>query len=202
MEIFNCEQGTPEWFAARLGVVTASEVDAVMASGRGGGESKTRRTYMLRLAAEKITGQPCTYFEGNADTERGKELEPVARELYEAQTGVVVDQVGFIKGEAMGCSPDALVGEHGGLEIKCKRSYVHLDCLLRDQVPAEHIKQIQASLYVTGREWWDFVSYAPGLPLFIKRVKREEAMIDDIAQAVFKFNMELGQLIEQVKKLT
>jgi putative phage-type endonuclease len=201
MEIINVEQGTPEWLAARMGLVTASEIDAVMATGRGGGVSKTRQTYMMRLAAEIITETPCASFEGNADTERGKELEPEARELYEARTGLKVEQVGFCKAADMGCSPDGLVGTDGGVEIKCKRPYIHLNVLTSGEVPPELMGQIQASMYVTGRDWWDFVCYSKGLPLFIKRVPRDEEKIAEIKEAVAKFNAERETLVNQIMKM-
>lgn len=201
MEIFNCEQGTPEWFDCRRGIVTASEMHTVMATGRGGGESLTRKKYMQRLASEIITGQPCIGFEGNADTERGHELEPVIRSLYEERTGNPVDEVGFIRNGRIGCSPDGLIGEEGGTEFKAKRPYIHIEVLLSGEVPPEHFKQIQTCMLVTGRQWWDFACHSPGLPFFIKRVERNEVMIEQIIEATEQFNTELDAMVERIKGL-
>lgn len=199
MEIINCVQGTPEWHESRLGIVTASEMHTVMASGRGGGESLTRRKYMMRLASEIITGEPCVAFEGNADTERGHELEPIIRELYEARTGLPVEQVGFIRSGRVGCSPDGLVEADGGTEFKAKRPYIHLEVLLTGEVPPEHMKQIQTCLWVSERSWWDFACHSPGLPFFIKRVERDNELIAQIEDATNRFTDELDAVVERIK---
>lgn len=170
LEIFNCEQGTDEWHQCRAGVVTASEMHCVMASGRDGGESATRRKYLLIKAAEIITGKAAERkFQGNGHTERGKEQEPEARRLYEITKGVEVTQVGFMKRGKIGASPDFLVGEDGGGEIKCVLPEILLEMIMKGDMPKEHEKQVQGNLLVSKRKWWDFVAYSPGLPLFIKR---------------------------------
>jgi len=195
------EQGKPEWHTIRAGCVTASMFDTVMAKGRGGGESKTRRTYMLTLVGQRLTGE---VIDGhtNAHMERGKEMEDSARQLYSLTCGAEVQQVGFIKlGDDIGASPDGLIGSDGDLEIKTKLPHLHLDCLLRDEVPAEHIKQIQGQLWVADREWCDFVSYWPGLPIFIKRVPRDGKVIAEIRQAVDVFISEMYDTMEMIKKI-
>lgn len=208
LQVFDCEQGSQEWIDSRLGVITASEMHNVMASGRAGEPSKTRATYMRRLASEIISGDPCVVFEGNAYTKHGQETEPKARELYGIQTGLELAQVGFIRRGRIGCSPDALVGElnpltekGGGAEIKCKRGDIHIEVLLTGEVPAEHVKQIQTSMYVTGRQWWDFVCYTKGLPIFIKRVERDDVMIGRIIAASDQFTEELDAMVKTIKGL-
>lgn len=201
IEIITCQQGTQEWLEARMGIVTASEMNSVMANGRNGEPSKTRALYMRRLAAEIITGRPCAYFEGNEDTERGKELEPVIADLYSQSNSQIVTDVGFIKNGRIGCSPDRLIGEDGGLEIKSKRPYIQIEILEKGDVPTEYLKQIQTCLKVTEREWWDFVCHSEGLPLFTKRVYRNEKLIMDIEAATDLFNEELDELVERLKKL-
>jgi hypothetical protein len=109
MQIVECDQGTDEWFRARMGIPTASEFSTVMAQGRGGAESKTRKTYMLKLAGELLTGEPMDKF-GNAHTERGKEMEPEARNLYAFMQDCEPQLVGFIRNGQKGCSPDSLIG--------------------------------------------------------------------------------------------
>lgn len=199
MKVINCEQGSPEWFEARLGVPTASEFSAILSNGRGGAPSKTRRTYMLKLAAEKISNNQSHLWAGNEHSQRGHEDEPVARELYEVITGNKVEQVGFVTNGIAGCSPDGLVGDEGGVEIKSKLGHLHLDIMFSNEVPSEHMAQILGSMWITGRKWWDFVSYSEGLPVFIKRVYRDEDEVKRIEKAVQEFNEELQHMIEKVR---
>lgn len=200
LQIIQCEQGSEEWFAARLGIPTASEFSTVMASGRGGGESKTRRTYMMKLAGEILTGQPMDSF-SNAHMERGKEMEAEARSYYSIVHGIEVQQVGFIRNGDKGYSPDGLIGTEGAAEIKTKLPHLLIDTLVRDQVPPEHMAQLQGGLWVSEREWIDFVAYWPGLPMFRKRVTRDEKYIAVLAQAVADFNEELAALVEQIRAM-
>lgn len=195
LEIIPCEQGSPEWHEARAGIVTASELDNVLANGRGGAPSKTRRTYMLKLAGEILTGQVGQLWAGNEHTERGHALEPEARALYAFQTDADPKLVGFMRRGRAGASPDSLLGDDGLLEIKTKLPHLQLAVLLADEVPSEHIPQLQGQLWVSGRKWVDFVSYWPGLPLFIKRVYRDEQYIEQLARAVAEFNNELDVIV-------
>lgn len=196
-EIFDYEQGTPEWHACRAGLITASEMDSVLAKGKGGAPSKTRRTYMLKLAGERLTGEVSQTWNGNAHTERGQMMEPEARDLYAFQTDADPMLVGFIRRGIAGCSPDSLIGTDGLLEIKTKLPHLQLDLLLADEVPPEHIPQIQAQLWVSGRQWVDFVSYWPRLPLFIKRVYRDELYIKMVETAAEAFEAELQMIVDR-----
>lgn len=198
IEVFSMSQGSEEWFAARRGIVTASEFSTVMAQGRGGGDSKTRRTYMLKLMGERLTGDPMYHYV-NDHMERGHDQEPDARNMYAFQADVEPEPVGFIKNGVVGCSPDSLIAKDGMLEIKTKLAHLHLDVLLGDCVPSEHLAQIQGQLWVAEREWCDFVSYCPKLPLFVKRVHRDEAYIERIRKAVDVFERELVTLMETVQ---
>lgn len=197
LEIFDCEQGSPEWFAARRAVVTASEFATVLAKGRGGGESATRRKYLLVLAGEAITGEVADKWEGNRHTERGKLLEPEARDAYALITGADPVQVGFMRRGGAGASPDSLVGEDGLLEIKTKLPHLQLECLEADRLPPEHVAQVQGQLWISGRQWCDFVSYWPGLPIFIKRVERDDAYIAALSVAVNDFIAELSAIVSK-----
>jgi len=200
MQIYrDIEQGTPEWIAVRAGIPTASMYATVMAQGRGGGDSKTRRTYMLKLAGERLTGEPMDNY-SNGHMERGHEHEPLARESYAFLTGTKPEQVGFIRSGDTGASPDSLVGEDGLVEIKSKLAHLHLEVLLSDAVPPEHTAQIQGQLWVAEREWLDFVSYCPKLELFVKRVYRDEPMIKKIEIAVDQFNAELNEIVAQFQQ--
>lgn len=198
VEIFDCEQGTPEWFACRMGIPTASEFDTVQASGRGGGESKTRRTYMMKLLGERLTGEPM-YSYSNDHMERGKEMEAEARDMYVFLTDFEITRVGFIRNGDRGGSPDFLVGKDGMGEIKTKLAHLQLDVLLCDELPSEHKGQCQGNLWVAEREWIDFVSYWPKLPLFAKRVYRDEIYIKKLAVEVDRFNNELADLAEKIR---
>jgi hypothetical protein len=199
LQIFDCEQGSPEWYACRLGIPTASEFDTVQAKGKGGAESKTRRTYMLKLIGEQITGQP-TYDYSNDHMERGKQMEAEARNLYAMVADVEPIKVGFMRRGDAGCSPDSLIGTNGISEIKTKLAHLQLEVLLSDRLPPEHVPQTQGQLWIAEREWCDFVSYWPGLPLFIKRVHRDEDYIRNLAAAVQAFNEEMQELMARVQQ--
>lgn len=193
IEIFDSvEQGTAEWHQCRLGIPTASRFATVMAKGEG----KTRREYMLKLLGERLTGEPSESY-SNAHMERGKEMEAEARDTYEFMRDVECKQVGFIRNGDRGASPDSLVGIDGGCEIKTKLPHLQLDVLLRDRLPPEHVAQCQGFLWVAEREWVDFVSYWPKLPLFVKRVHRDEEYIKNLAHEVTVFNRELAELVER-----
>lgn len=193
IEIFDAiDQGSPEWHQCRLGIPTASRFATVMAKGEG----KTRREYMLKLLGERLTGEPSESY-SNAHMERGKEMEAEARDMYEFMRDVECKQVGFIRNGGRGASPDSLVGIDGGCEIKTKLPHLQLDVLLRDRLPPEHVAQCQGFLWVAEREWVDFCSYWPKLPLFVKRVHRDEEYIKNLAHEVAVFNAELAQLVER-----
>lgn len=198
LEIINCEQGSAEWHRARAGVPTASEFDTVMAKGRDGGPSKTRRTYMLTLIGQIATGEVIEGF-SNIHTARGHALEPKVRELYAFCSDEPPVPVGFMKRGKAGASPDSLVGEKGLLEIKTKLPHLQLEVLLADEMPAEHKPQVQGQLWVAEREWVDFCSYWPGLPMFQKRVYRDEAYIKTIAAAVDRFVEEMQELMHRLQ---
>jgi hypothetical protein len=200
MQIIDCEQGSPEWFAARAGIPTASEFSTVMAKGRDGGVSLTRRTYMLKLAGEILTGEPMENYT-NAHMERGKIMEDEARNLYAFMHDVDPQRVGFIRNGEKGCSPDSLIGTNGGLEIKSALAHIQIDRLNRGELPAEHKAQVQGNIWCGEREWWDFASYGGAkLPLFCVRVPRDDGYIANMAGAIDKFNAELAELVESIRR--
>jgi hypothetical protein len=169
--IVDCEQGTPEWWSARLGRVTASEAHALLAKPRKGAEeSVQRRDLRVRLALENVTGQPAGEMDAinSPDVRRGKELEPEARAMYEAHTGSLVQTVGMLHSKALpiGCSPDGIVGDfEGGLELKAPKPAVFLGYLRKPETfRAEYDAQILHSLFVSGLPWWDLCGYCPAMP--------------------------------------
>lgn len=199
MQIFDCEQGSLEWFQARAGIPTASEFHTVMASGRDGGDSKTRRTYLLKLAGEVLTEELQESY-SNFHMERGKEMEDEARDLYSFVTNADPQRVGFIRNGKAGCSPDSLIGDNGGLEIKTKLPHLLIDIILKDKFPAEHRAQCQGFLWVAEREWIDIGVYWPKLPIFIKREYRDEEYIAKLSAAVDQFNDELAEVVEKIRR--
>lgn len=199
LQVFNCDQGTPEWHQCRAGIPTASEFATILTKGRGGEPSKTRLTYMRRLAGERITGQVLQTWGGNEHTERGHALEAEARDMASFIRGYTPQPVGFLRRGDAGCSPDSLVGDDGLVEVKTKLPHLHIELLESGEVPTEHTPQLQGQLWISGRSWVDFVSYWPDLPIFIKRVVRDEAYIATLAAAVSSFNDELNDMVERIR---
>ena len=200
------EQGSPEWFAQRLGKVTASRVADVIAKTKTG-YSTSRDNYMAQLVCERMTNTVAESFTNSA-MQWGTETEPLARAAYEAHADVLVDEVAMITHptiEAAGASPDGLVGDDGQLEIKCPNTATHIDTLLTQTVPGKHYAQIQWQMACTGRQWCDFVSFDPRLPtelqLFVKRVLRHDVYIQMLEEEVKKFLVELDGKINKLNEL-
>lgn len=196
--IHTCEQGSADWHQARAGLPTASEFECIVKRLKSGAYSDTRRTYMLKLASEVLIGEPEESFTSYV-TERGKRLEPEARDLYAMLHDCQPQQVGFITNHGAGCSPDALVGSDGLLEIKTKRGGLLIEAILADDFCSEHHAQCQGALWVAEREWIDLCVYWPGLPPFIKRATRDESYIANLASEVAKFNDELAAIVEKIR---
>jgi hypothetical protein len=195
LQIINCEQNSPEWFRARQGIPTASAFGDLLAKGEG----KMRRAYLLKLAGELITGEPMENF-SNANTDRGHAMEADARDLYAFQTGAQLDRVGFVRNGRAGCSPDSLIGQDGGLEVKTKFPHLLIDLILKDDFPSEHKAQVQGTLWVTGRQWWDIAIYWPGIPLFVKRAQRDEVYIANLEKEVDSFNSDVDAIVAQIRR--
>lgn len=192
MKVINIIQGTDEWKRARLGIATASNFDAVQAKGKGGEEAATRRNYRIKLALQRVTGVIEEGFTSQAML-NGVEREPIARSIYEMRTNEIVDEVGLVLHDTLECgaSPDGLVGSNGLIEIKCPTQGVHLEYLRLDREPAAYTAQIQGQLWVTEREWTDFVSFNPDFPdncqLIVRRIHRDDEYIKRLADAVAAF---------------
>lgn len=195
-------QGSEEWFAIRLGKVTASISATVQAKGRGGGKSLTRADEMFELALERIHNRPRSAGYKSADMIHGTETEPFARNDYERIEGVTVKEVGFVTlNDDVGCSPDGFVGEDGLIEIKCPKNRTQYDRVLAGVFPKEYNAQVQFLLWGTGRLWCDFVSYAPdmmSMKYFKIRVHRDQNYIDELQYEVEKFVKELKILVETI----
>jgi exodeoxyribonuclease (lambda-induced) len=206
MRIINVEQGTPAWIAARRGAITASRIKDVMAVLKNGGESESRAKYKLELIAERISGITTEHYV-SPDMLRGTELEPIARAEYEITSGNVVDQVGFaIHPEipTSGASPDGIIGDDGAIEIKVPRVHNHLRWLIGGIVPPEHQLQCLWVMNCCDRQWLDFISFCPELPdglrLFVVRMQRDDARIQQIEAEVVKFESEIEAVIADLSQ--
>lgn len=195
LEIFDCDQGSEAWFECRRGLPTASKFATVMAKGEG----KTRSEYMRKLAGEILTGEPSEQF-SNVHTDRGNEMEDEARETYAFINDADIQRVGFIRNGNKGASPDSLVGANGGLEIKTALPHIQIDRLERDRLPPEHKAQVYGNIWLAEREWWDFVSYWPRLPVLTVRVHRDEEYIKTLSDEIDRFNDELAALVDRIRR--
>ena len=196
IEVFDIDQGGDEWFQARLGIPTASRFATVMAKGEG----KTRSEYMRKLAGEILTGEPAESYT-NAHMERGRVMEDEARDLYAFVHDADIQRVGFIKNGSKGASPDSLVGADGGIEIKTALPHIQIERLIRNDLPPEHRAQVQGNIWIAEREWWDFVSYWPKLPLLRVRVPRDDTYIKTMSNEIDRFNDELAALVDRIRMM-
>lgn len=194
------EQRTEEWWQARLGAVTASQIANVMMKP----ETAGYQNYLAQLTLERLTGEPTETFT-SAAMQHGIDTEPQARAFYEMETGLEVEEVGFIrhpKLEMAGASPDGLIGADGGLEIKCPQPATHIKTLMGGAIDRKYLLQMQWGMACAEREWWDFVSFCPSFPgdmqIHIQRVERDAEAIEEITAAVTTF---LATVDAQVKEL-
>jgi len=197
-------QGTPEWFAARRGKVTASRVADLMARTKTG-FAASRENYKAELLLEILTGTTAVGFVSEA-MKWGTEKEPEARAKYAETIFETVTEVGFVHHPdiaGVGVSPDGLVGDDGLVEIKCPNTATFIDIFLKDQIPQKWLTQIQAQLDTTGRKWCDFVCYDPRMPegaqLYVKRVERDEMFIATMREMIITFIKELNEDVAKVK---
>lgn len=186
-------QGTDEWFAIRKGKMTASHAQAIGNCGKG------LDTYITELMAEFYSSGEKEQFT-NKHTERGNELEPIARSMYELETGNIVTQIGFMHNEYVGASVDGLVGEDGLIEIKCVDDVSYFKHLLYGQaeVDTKYIWQVQMQLLVTGRKWCDLVVYNPNYEksMCIFRIEPDQEKIESLEKGIIK-GIELIKIIKE-----
>lgn len=195
MKIIDCVQGSPEWWEAKRGVPSASNFDRIITP-KTGKLSASAKGYIAELIAESV--QPTSEVVCTKAMMNGIETEPEARRWYEMACDLEVKQVGccFTDDGRFEASPDGLVGEDGGLELKCPLLKTHVSYLLDGGLPDEYKCQVHGNLIVTGRSWWDFVSYAPGLPALVVKVK-PDAFTDQMRCALEMFwkNLEDARLL-------
>lgn len=199
------EQRSPEWYAARCGIVTASAVGQLITSKTlQPADNDYSRGLTALLVAERITGQ-VDETPISSDMWRGIEHEPYAVEKY-AECYAPVTPMGFMrreeKGWTLGYSPDALVGAHGLVEVKCPRAKTHLRTILADEVPAHHMPQLQGGLLASGRLWIDYVSFCAGMPMYRKRVYPDARWFRAIREAVSTFETNAAQMVAAYQEAT
>jgi len=199
------EQGSQEWFAARLGRVTASKVADVMTktkSGYGAG----RKNYMMELLCQRLTGTREESYT-NAAMQRGTDLEPIARGRYEIENDILVDEIGLVSHRSIdnfAASPDGLVGDEGLLEIKCPNTATHITFLQTKKIPDKYQTQMTVQMICTERSWCDYVSFDDRLPERLQyrcaRFEFDEERAKEITTEVELFLKELDELIINLEK--
>jgi putative phage-type endonuclease len=194
------DQGTPEWHQERCGKATASKIADIIATTKSG-PSASRKNYLAQLVAERLT---CAVAESytNAAMQWGKDTEEQARATYAFLQGVDVLKAPFVPHPELtdsGASPDGFVGSDGLIEIKCPNTATHIETLLAGKIDGKYITQMQWQMACTGRQWCDFVSYDPRMPehlaIWVKRVPRDGAMIEELEGAVRVFLAEVASTV-------
>ncbi len=196
MKRLDIEQGSDEWFQARLGIPTVSRFADFITPARGD-YSKSAIRYIARLIREKHSG-PVAGFQ-NAAMLHGIATEDEARSWYEFENDCVVEQVGLILSKGAGWSPDGLVGS-GGIEIKCPDEDTHIMYLLADVLPREYAPQCHGALFIGELVWLDFVSYCPGYPTFVVRVRPDDYTAK-VGAALEKFLTEYNDALATFNKI-
>lgn len=191
MRIIECDQGSPEWYQARLGRVTSSRVADMMARTKTGWGYE-RAKYEADLICERQTNEVKHGFK-SAAMQWGTNTQPQAEKAYAFRTDNELERVGFIIHDELmfGASPDALVNKDGLAEFKCPETHTHIETLLSQTIPGKYLLQIQWQLYMTERRWCDYVSFDPRMQpskrLFIRRVHRNESQIQDLVAHAKEF---------------
>lgn len=203
-KVYGFEQGSTEWHQVRLGKITGSKAFLLLCKGKDElGLGVAMKKFIYQKAGEFVTNETGDSFKGNAATDRGTALEPVAREAYENETFNVVSEVGFYQlSEFVGCSPDGVVGEHGIIEIKCPLATDFIRYLDKSEISKEYVAQMQFNMFVTGAKWCDFVVFHPDFGekrLQIIRIKRDERVITIMKDKIKVFESEIKRLLSDFK---
>lgn len=201
MIVHKCEQGSEEWQQLRCGVVTMSHAKELLTGGKG----KTRQSYILDVVSERLSGKPVESY-SSFDMQRGQFLEPYALMAFEQANGINIERVGFITTDdgRIGCSPDGLIGEDSGIEVKCPNPRQHLRNILSGGL-SDYVAQVQGNLWITGRDQWVIVSFCPWVdcyPLYCSVVTRDEIMIASLSQSALNAVEEIDDAIRNVSIYT
>lgn len=196
MKIYDkIEQGSPEWFALRLGKLTGSDAQAIATSGKG------LETLAYKKVAERMTGKTEEQYT-NEDMARGNELEALARNTYELETGKIVKRIGFAEfDENIGSSPDGLVGEDGMIEVKCKNDPLFVKYMYERKIESAHNWQIQMNLHILNREWCDYIVFNQNFPktMIITRIHKNESDIIKIKAGIATGISMINNILKKVK---
>ena len=200
MRVHDVKQGSPEWAALRRGIPTASEFDSLISPEWKARTGQGPTTYLYGKVCEKLLGFSADGG-GSFAMQNGSILEIEARPYFAFTHDIEVKTVGFCTTDdgRIGCSPDGLIGEDGGIEIKCPEPQTHLRYLMEGGVPKDYQAQVHGSMLVTGRPWWIFLSYSRQFPALIVKVQRDEAIQKALRGALDAF---LGRFDEAMGKIT
>lgn len=196
MRLIPYEQRSPEWFAARLGIPTASNFDRLITS--TGKPSASADGYINQLVAERVTGASVEVKVTEA-MQRGTDLEPEARSLFEFITDLVVTEAPLCLHDILdaGASPDAFIGDDSLLEIKCPSGHTHVEYLRDGYLPSKYIAQVQGQLWITGKVKAHFLSYHPDFKPLMVVVQRDEIFIAKLEAEVVKATNKIGELVKE-----
>lgn len=188
MKIIPVEQGSTDWSIARSGIPTASEFDNLLTPEFKVRTGEMPKTYLVKKLAEAWCGGPIASL-NSFDVEQGHLLEEEARKFFDLNTDTPVTLAGLCTTDdgRIGCSPDGLIGDDGGLELKCPALHTHVGYLLNGTLPKDYACQVHGSLFVTGRKWWKFMSYRRNLPPLILTIERNDVIQEQIAKALESF---------------
>lgn len=198
MKTLDIEQGSDEWFAARLGIPTASCFKQIITSMGKKVSANTFDKYANTLAAERLMGKPAEGFESDW-MRRGTELEPQARAFYEFTRDAEVTEVGFclLDDGSAGASPDGLMPDRG-LEIKCPAPHTHIEYLARGKCPAAYVPQVQGCMWICERDRWDFLSFHPDMPPMLVEVKRDDDYIAKLSALIRELNDKVEETLAEI----
>jgi putative phage-type endonuclease len=203
--LIDAPQRSDKWFEERLTRATASRFGDIMARTRSG-YSTSRKNYAAEIAVYRLTGWRQPNF-SSAAMQWGVDNEPVARLQYELTTGNTVEETGlWVHDEILaGASPDGFVDIDGCIEIKCPNTATHMETLLKHQLPFQYRYQVQGQMWITDRQWCDFVSFDPRLPdyaqMVVIRVERDDQLIADLESEIIDFLTEVEDQVWAVEKL-
>lgn len=206
-KLIECVQGTPEWFAARAGVITASKFADAISTLKNGTATQASKDYAYKVAVERIYGETTDDTYQTFEMRRGSDLEPIARMAYERITGNLAEESGvaLTEDDRFGYSTDGLIGSDGLIEIKCPNSARKLVEMWETEDLSEYMHQIQGGMWITGHKWCDFVMYAPQLQkvdkqLFIKRVLRDDDFIETMQISLMQFKAQVDHHVANLNK--
>jgi len=202
VKIIDVKQGSGEWLTARLGKITASEIDCLVSPTGKVRTGDGPYRYLCRKVSERVLGWSAEDA-GSFAMNQGSIVECEARPWFQFEYGLDIQTAGFCVTDdgRCGCSPDGLIGDHGGLEIKSPTPPVHMEYLLGGVVPLDYVLQVQFSLWVTGRQWWKFLSYSRQLPPLVVHVTPDPAIQEAISKAVASFAIKFDETVAKVSDM-